>query len=89
MNANNNEITILYFASLSEDLHCKEEFFTLPTTDFTLEQLIAQLSLRDDNWAEKLDNNSVHHAVNHTICDRNKKLNAGDEVAFFPPVTGG
>lgn len=89
MDNNDTTITILYFASLGEDLACTEEQLSLPTINMTIQELIILLSRRGEHWAKRLSNTTLHCAVNHAICDRKKTLKAGDEVAFFPPVTGG
>ncbi|MFA6700706.1 MAG: MoaD/ThiS family protein [Thiomicrospira sp.] len=48
------------------------------------------LAERGEHWRETLlENRSIQVAVNHDIAHRDTELKAGDEVAFFPPVTGG
>ena len=50
--------------------------------------LISQLSATSEKWADALSG-QVLIAVNQTLCGPSQTLNDGDEVAFFPPVTGG
>ncbi|MFC4700666.1 MoaD/ThiS family protein [Glaciecola siphonariae] len=50
--------------------------------------LLQQLAQRGEQWSF-LNNENVLCAVNHTLCDANTSIHDGDEVAFFPPVTGG
>ena len=50
--------------------------------------LRAKLQERDENWSLALDT-SVLTACNHQLCEKDMVLCDGDEVAFFPPVTGG
>lgn len=79
---------ILYFASLRETLGCDQE--TLETSASSVESLIEQLSARGDVWAEQLQRNDrLQIAVNQALARRNTPLSPDDEVAFFPPVTGG
>lgn len=79
---------ILYFASLRETLGCDQE--TLDTGANSVESLIEQLSARGDIWAEQLQRNDrLQIAVNQSLARRNTPLSPDDEVAFFPPVTGG
>ena len=42
------------------------------------------------SWTELLNRkHSVRVAINQEICDWNDPLSDGDELAFFPPITGG
>ncbi|WP_420933078.1 MoaD/ThiS family protein [Alteromonas sp. A081] len=50
--------------------------------------VIMQLKTVDSNWALALKD-SILTAKNQQLCDSSTLLCPGDEVAFFPPVTGG
>jgi len=82
-------IHLLYFASLGEQLGVSEEKIDLPTEPCTLEKLKAYLAQRGEAWKIKLEDNTTLCAVNQTLCNDNPEIHPGDEVAFFPPVTGG
>ncbi|MGD9424175.1 molybdopterin synthase sulfur carrier subunit [Pantoea sp. NSTU24] len=51
--------------------------------------LRAALADRDDRWALALASGKLLAAVNQTLVPMSHPLHDGDEVAFFPPVTGG
>ena len=55
----------------------------------TVGELRAALASRGDKWALALESGAVLMAVNQTLQDESCPLADGDEVAFFPPVTGG
>ncbi len=56
----------------------------------TVDALAAALGERHGPaWAEALGEDNLICAVNHTVVEGNTALADGDEVAFFPPVTGG
>ncbi len=81
-------IDVLYFASLREKLGTDQE--QMDGQFETVQALIVKLSERGDDWAAELnDNAQLQIAVNQSIASRETSLKAGDEVAFFPPVTGG
>lgn len=81
-------INVLYFASFREMLGKADEQIKLENG--TVEELIHSLAERGENWAQALrDNQNLQIAVNHDVANRNTTIKAGDEVAFFPPVTGG
>jgi len=81
-------IRILYFASLRERLGGAEE--TLQECPATVEALRAQLAARGGVWSEVFDGEQhVLVAVNQEMAPAGQVLQAGDEVGFFPPVTGG
>ncbi len=83
-------IKIKYFARLSESLGLKSEEIEYNDQINTAEDLINQLIERDENWSiEFSGENKILLAVNQQMSDRNTVLKDGDEVAFFPPVTGG
>jgi molybdopterin converting factor subunit 1 len=82
-------ITICYFARFREKLACKEERYHL-TEQVTVEQLLQQLATRGGVWFELFDcPQGVLVAINQEMTPLSASISAGDEVAFFPPVTGG
>ncbi len=83
-------ITVLYFARLREALGTGSEQLALPGNVRDLDGLRAVLAARGDAWAKEIgQNKAVRAAVNQTIAAGDTAIADGDEVAFFPPVTGG
>jgi molybdopterin synthase sulfur carrier subunit len=83
-------VTLLYFASLRERLGCSREQVALPGASVTVGTLVEQLRARDARWSEALAASQPWRvAVNQRMADPATPLKPGDEVAFFPPVTGG
>lgn len=81
-------VKVLYFASFREQLGKADE--QLPAEYDSVEGLLQSLSERGEAWQRALVNNpNLQIAVNHDVADRATPIKAGDEVAFFPPVTGG
>mgnify|MGYP000745983890 CR=1 FL=1 len=81
-------IKVLFFASLREQLSC--ESINLDATNIrTVAELKQQLLTSNPTWQTFFENTSLLTAVNQEMCDENTVVNPGDEVAFFPPVTGG
>lgn len=81
---------ILYFSWVRERMAKAEE--TLPLTEDTasIQQLIQHLKSRDASGAHAFaDSTLIRVAVNQAFVSGDHALNEGDEVAFFPPVTGG
>ncbi len=82
-------VNVLYFASLRETLGVNAEVVPV-TAGATLAALIAALRARGGAYAEALDTSKRWRAaVNQDIAALDTILRAGDEVAIFPPVTGG
>ncbi len=81
-------IQLLYFGALAEALGRSSETYTTTDKAMTLGGLRERLSQRGAPW-QALDNTNLHMAVNQTLCKAQTSLEDGDEVAFFPPVTGG
>jgi molybdopterin synthase sulfur carrier subunit len=83
-------VTLLYFASLRESLGCSREQLALPSGNATVSMLVEELRRRDGRWPEAFAPGKTWRvAVNQQMADLATPLKAGDEVAFFPPVTGG
>ena len=83
-------VTLLYFASLRERLGCSREQLPLPSGNATVALLVEKLRSRDSRWTEAFAPGKTWRvAVNQQMADLATPLKPGDEVAFFPPVTGG
>ena len=76
---------ILYFASLKESLKIANE--NIPVSpNMTVNKLRLMLI---DKYGEQHFPNNILCAVNHEIANDSTQLSDNDEVAFYPPVTGG
>ena len=83
------EVRLKYFARYREMLNCEEETLEVET-DISTNELTNLLAKRSENWAAVFINNEkLLIAINHSISHENVRLQHGDEVAFYPPVTGG
>ncbi|PIJ48718.1 molybdopterin synthase sulfur carrier subunit [Erwinia sp. OLTSP20] len=80
-------INVLFFAEVRERLGTAS--LTLDTHYQDVAALRDALAARDERWARALAPGKLLAAVNQTLVAPDHPLNAGDEVAFFPPVTGG
>ena len=79
---------VLFFAQLKERLDCAELDINDPSIN-TVEKLKTHLSARGLVWQDCLADGRVLVAVNQDMAELETALNSDDEVAFFPPVTGG
>jgi sulfur-carrier protein len=83
-------LTILYFAWLRERVGAAAEELSLPSDVATVADLVEHLVARGPGYAEAFANRrAVRCAVNQEFAPVSAALHPGDEVAFFPPVTGG
>ncbi len=81
---------ILYFAWLRDRVGIAEEEVTPPPEVGDVAGLIDWLKLRGDNFSQALsDISAIRVAVNQEHVPLDHPVGAGDEVALFPPVTGG
>lgn len=81
-------IKVLFFAQLKELLQCSQLNVAL-TTPCDVNALKQHLVAEHPEWQDHLQHSKILTAVNQTMVDHAHVIHAGDEVAFFPPVTGG
>jgi len=83
-------ITLLYFARLREELGSASEQLDLPGGVDHVEGLMEWLRQRGGVWREQFGGGRpVLAAVNQELAAADTAVCDGDEIAFFPPVTGG
>jgi sulfur-carrier protein len=83
-------LTILYFAWLRERVGTASEEVVLPDGIRTVAALVDFLAARSPGHETAFRNRrTVRVAVNQEFADPSSAVQPGDEVAFFPPVTGG
>jgi sulfur-carrier protein len=83
-------VTLLYFAGLREALGVSREELALEQGGTTVSALVEQLRNRDGRWNGAFaPGKSWRVAVNQEMANLATPIKSGDEIAFFPPVTGG
>jgi molybdopterin synthase sulfur carrier subunit len=83
-------VKLLYFAWVRQKIGRGEETVETPRDVRTVGELAAWLAERGAGYAEAFaDLKRVRAAVNQEHVDFSAGVRPGDEVAFFPPVTGG
>ena len=83
------KVEVRYFASLREALG-EGEHIEIAAEDTDVASLRAKLAARGGRHAEVLGaGRLVRAARNRALCKDSERIEAGDEIAFFPPVTGG
>ena len=81
-------IKVVFFAALREQLDCSELSLSCDNLT-TVADVKAQLASKNEQWQQVFANSSLLSAVNHDMVNGDQVIKSGDEVAFFPPVTGG
>lgn len=83
-------MNILYFAWLRQKIGKDREALTPPASVATVAALIDWLREQSPGHADAFENAKyVRAAVNHEFATPDTAVKQGDEIAFFPPVTGG
>lgn len=80
-------INVLFFAQVRELVGTDHLEIAAEFAD--VEALRSQLAQQGERWALALEPGKLLAAVNQTLVSMQHPVRAGDEVAFFPPVTGG
>lgn len=81
-------LKVLFFAQIRDQLGCSE--LQMPSNEsHNVEMLLSNLQTRNANWKSALAKENLLVAVNQTMSSKTALLKSGDEVALFPPVTGG
>ena len=84
------EIKILFFAKLREAFDISQEVIVIADTENKISDVLNVLRHRGDVWKRELDENKPFRiAVNQEMVSDDVLLKNADEVALFPPVTGG
>lgn len=81
-------IRVVFLAQLREQLRIAEMDIAIEQIE-TIGELKKQLVLQNPTWGSVLLETKILAAVNHAYAKENHVVVDGDEVAFFPPVTGG
>jgi molybdopterin synthase sulfur carrier subunit len=83
-------VKVLYFAWLRQKIGRGEETVEVPSNVQSVGDLVAWLRARGDGYADAFaDLKRIRAALNQEHVDFAAPVTANDEVAFFPPVTGG
>lgn len=82
-------ITVLFFAKVREDLGVDRLRVALADSATLGELKYRLIEQHGEGWAQVLGASNIVQAVNQEVASDEQVLVAGDEVAFFPPVTGG
>jgi molybdopterin synthase sulfur carrier subunit len=81
-------VKVVFLASIREKLDCEQYQLQLPESPLTV-AAVTELLLGQDRRFELLQQERVLVAVNQQMARAESLVDDGDELAFFPPVTGG
>jgi molybdopterin synthase sulfur carrier subunit len=83
-------VTVLFFAALREQIGQESLSVAIPASGVSVATLRTQIEEADPAIAQALaDQPKLRVAVNRTLSTFEQMVVPGDEVAFFPPMTGG
>lgn len=82
-------ISVVLFASIREALDCPGLVVDLPDGSKVADLVSHLIDQKGEPWREALTAENIRIAVNQELISEDRPISDGDEVAFFPPVTGG
>ena len=83
-------LRVLFFARVREALDCASLEIAFSPQVARLDDLQEHLCQRGgEGWRAVLEEENMIRAINQVVAEGNQPLVDGDEVAFYPPVTGG
>lgn len=82
-------IKILYFAKTRETIGKSEETLELPPGPVTVADIMNILVARGEPYNVAFEDSRILAAINQEMTNLSSPVSEGDELAFFPPVTGG
>ena len=83
-------MVIKYFSWIKEHIGKSEEQILLPSNVNNINQLINYLNEIDEKYKLLYEKKElIKIAVNKTYSSFDTNISNNDEIAFFPPVTGG
>ena len=81
--------TVKCFSLIREAVDTEQLTLEMSDRLSTVEALKNELSLRGEIWKEALSHTNLIQAINQRVVFQEEGIKDGDEVAFFPPMTGG
>lgn len=83
-------MVVKYFSWIKEHIGKSEEVIDLPIDITTIKELIIYLEDLNENYRLAFEKkNLIKIAINKSYSSLDDKIDNNDEIAFFPPVTGG
>ena len=84
------KIKVLFFAKLREVFETNQVDISFTGSDNKVSDVLMVLREKGEVWKDELnENKSFRIALNQEMVTKDAMLNEGDEIALFPPVTGG
>ena len=82
-------ITVKFFSLIREAVETEQLTLEMNNSLTTVKALKNELGLRGEAWSKVLSHPNLIQAVNQRVVFQEEGIKDGDEVAFFPPMTGG
>ncbi len=83
-------VKLVYFAWVREQIGKSGEMLDLPADVTTVSALLTYLASRGENYAEALRfPDVIRVAINQELAEHDEPLRDAQEIALFPPMTGG
>lgn len=80
---------LVYFAWVREQIGIGEETVDLPDSVMTIADLLAWLPTRGEDYAIFENAHALRAAINQEHVDHSEPIKGANEIAIFPPMTGG